>query len=253
MKTKLALALAGLAAAAAIFAGGRSLLTADSSANPSRASTLLPQANAAKADVCACCVAEKAAPAATAAAPQPCCAEEKPGTPITARSLYQLEAKFTNDAGQPVQLASLRGQPVLLAMFFASCEYACPVLVSDIQRLRAELPAAVREKARVVLVTFDTVRDTPAALKAYRERMKLDDAWTLLHGDAASVQELAMLLGVKYKQDARGQFSHSNLVTVLNLEGEIAHQRAGLLGDVSEAAKAVVAATTVTIPVLPAR
>ena len=84
-----------------------------------------------------------------------------------------------------------------------------------------------------------SARDTPAALKAYRERMKLDGAWTLLHGDAANVQELAMLLGVKFKQDARGQFSHSNLITVLNPEGEIAHQRAGLMGDVSEAAKAV--------------
>ena len=51
-----------------------------------------------------------------------------------------------------------------------------------------------------------------------------------------------MLLGVKYRQDGRGQFSHSNLITVLNAQGEIAYQRAGLAGDVSDAAKAVVAA-----------
>jgi protein SCO1/2 len=44
---------------------------------------------------------------------------------------------------------------------------------------------------------------------------------------------------VKFKQDARGQFAHSNLLTVLNAEGEIAHQRAGLQGDVSELAQAV--------------
>lgn len=48
-----------------------------------------------------------------------------------------------------------------------------------------------------------------------------------------------MLLGVKFKRDANGQFSHSNLITVLNLEGEISHQRNGLMGDMSEAAKAV--------------
>jgi protein SCO1/2 len=52
-----------------------------------------------------------------------------------------------------------------------------------------------------------------------------------------------MLLGVKFKQDARGQFSHSNLITILNPAGEIAHQRAGLMGDVSDAAKAVVLAS----------
>ena len=169
-----------------------------------------------------------------------CCAEEKPAAPLTAKSLYQLEPTWTDDAGQPVKLASFRGKPVVLAMFFASCEYACPVLTSDMQRLRELLPADVRAQAQFVLVSFDPARDTPAALKNYRVRASLNDpAWHLLRGDADSVQELAMLLGVKFKQDARGQFSHSNLITVLNAEGEITHQRAGLMGDVSEAAKAV--------------
>jgi protein SCO1/2 len=65
----------------------------------------------------------------------------------------------------------------------------------------------------------------------------LDGQWTLLRGDNGAVQELAMLLGVKFKKDARGQFAHSNLLTLLNAEGEIVHQHAGLNGDVSEAAR----------------
>jgi protein SCO1/2 len=180
----------------------------------------------------ACCVDEKPS----------CCADEKAPNataPLTARSLYQLDAMWTNDAGKPVQLAGLRGRPVVLTMFFASCGYACPMLVRDMQRLRETLPENVRTKAQFVLVSFDTARDTVAALKEYRNTRGLDDSWTLLRGDANSVQELAMLLGVKFKQDAQGNFSHSNVITILNAEGEIAHQRAGLMGDVSEAAKAV--------------
>ena len=138
-------------------------------------------------------------------------------------------------------LASLRGQPIVVALFFASCEYACPVLVNDLQRLRAALPAAVREQTRFVLVSFDVARDTPAALAAYRAKTALDAGWTLLRGEATDVQDLAMLLGVNYKQDARGQFAHSNLFTVLNPDGEIAHQQPGLQSDISAAAKAVVA------------
>lgn len=181
----------------------------------------------------ACCAPEK--PAATA----PCCPEEKPGLPLTDRSLYQIDATWVTDAGLPLRLTAFRGQPVLVAMFFASCEYACPVLVNDLQRVREQLPAEVRAKTKILLVTFDLVRDTPAALKSFRDRFGLDAAWTLVRSDTASVQELAMLLGVKYKQDARGQFAHSNLLTVLNAEGEIVHQRSGLMGDVSETAKAV--------------
>ncbi len=55
-----------------------------------------------------------------------------------------------------------------------------------------------------------------------------------------------MLLGVKFKQDARGQFAHSNLLTVLNPDGEVVHQHAGLMGDISTAARAV--ADTVAPP-----
>ena len=171
----------------------------------------------------------------------PCCAVvEKAGAPLSARSIYQLDAMWTSDAAAPVRFAALRGRPVVLAMFFAQCEYACPLLVQDMERLRAALPAAVRTQTQFVLVSFDTARDTPAALKAYRARMALDDGWTLLRAEPAAVQELAMLLGVKFKQDARGQFSHSNLLTVLNAEGEVAHQKAGLQGDVSAAVQAVV-------------
>jgi protein SCO1 len=182
----------------------------------------------------ACCAIEK--PAASKAA---CCVEEKASAPLSAKSLYQLDAKWTDDVGATVQLASLRGKPVVLAMFFAQCEYACPVLVNDMKRLRAALPDDIREKTQLVLVSFDTARDTPAELKAYRERASLDAGWTLLRGDDNAVQELAMLLGVKFKQDARGQFSHSNLFTILNADGEIVHQHAGLKGEISAAIHAL--------------
>jgi protein SCO1 len=66
----------------------------------------------------------------------------------------------------------------------------------------------------------------------------------LLHGDEESVREIAALLGVKYKQEADGSFAHSNLVTILNSEGEIVHQRAGLEVGLPAAAAALVAAAT---------
>lgn len=185
-----------------------------------------------------CCAAVEVKPATAA-----CCAELPAAAPLTARSLYQLEASWTTDDGLAMVLSELRGRPVVLAMFFASCTYACPLLVNDMQRLRELLPAAVRSETQFVLVSFDTVRDTPVALREFRKRSSIEDAgWTLVRGEVGAVQELAMLLGVKFKQEASGQFAHSNLVTVLNAEGEITHQRNGLMGDMSEAAAAVVVA-----------
>jgi len=47
-------------------------------------------------------------------------------------------------------------------------------------------------------------------------------------GSADGVLDLAAVLGVKFKQDAQGQYSHSNLITLLNADGEIVQQFAGL-------------------------
>jgi protein SCO1/2 len=185
------------------------------------------------------------AAAVSAAAPQPekdCCKEAPPAAgPISARSIYQLDAKFCSDTGQCAPLATLRGRPVVLAMFFASCGYACPRLVTDMQSIRGRLPAELRDKAAFVLVSFDVERDTPAALADYRRQRALDGAWTLLHGDKDAVAELAALLGVKYRREPSGSFAHSNLITVLNAEGEIVHRREGLEGGLDAAAQAVVA------------
>ena len=214
------------------------------------AAELAPAALLGEAPAAACCAPAADTPKAAACCAvevkpvtAACCPELPSAAPLTARSLYQLESSWTKDDGLAMELRELRGRPVVIAMFFASCTYACPLLVNDMQRLRELLPDDVRAETQFVLVSFDTVRDTPATLKEFRKRSSIEDAgWTLLAGKDDAVQELAMLLGVKFKQEMSGQFAHSNLITVLNGEGEIVHQRNGLMGDVSEAADAVVVA-----------
>ena len=166
-----------------------------------------------------------------------------PRNAAAGRSIYQLDASWTDDAGRPFALAELRGRPVVLAMFFTSCGYACPRIVADMGRIRATLPAAVRDRARFVLVSFDDARDSVEVLHAYRRQHELDSTnWILLRGAPDDIRELAAVLGLKYRRDAAGMFEHSNLITVLNGAGEIVHQRAGLEGGIAEAAGAVVAA-----------
>ena len=67
--------------------------------------------------------------------------------------------------------------------------------------------------------------------------------WSLLRGTPDDTLELAALLGVKFKREASGQFSHSNLITVLNAAGEIIYQQVGLSQDIEETVKAIERAT----------
>ncbi len=181
-------------------------------------------------------------PAAHGAEALACCHPEARAGAFTPLSVYQAEATFQDDQATTFSVSSLRGRPVVMAMFFASCGYACPLTVTDMLAIQARLPADVRAKAVFVLVSFDIARDTSVVLAEYRRQRGLDEKWILLRGADDSVRELAALLGVKYKQEADGSFAHSNLITVLNAEGEVAHQRIGLRGGLDEATAAVIAA-----------
>ncbi len=170
----------------------------------------------------------------------PCCREVAATAPPTDKSLYQLESKWTSDAGREVKLGVLRGRPQIVAMFFTTCEYACPIIVENMKAIEQALPDALRSKVDFLLVSFDVARDTPEALKAYRAKSQLAIArWTLLRGKEDDVRELAALLGINYQRDAKGQFSHSNVITVLNSEGEVAFQQEGLNKDARETVAAI--------------
>ncbi len=159
----------------------------------------------------------------------PCCRPLAAATNYTDKSLFQLESVWTSDANRKVKLGVLRGRPQIVAMFFASCQFTCPLTVSDMQRIEAALPENLRTNTGFLLISFDSVRDTPAALKVYRAKRELSNQnWTLLRGEPDDVRELAALLGVIYKKDANGDFAHSNVITLLNAEGEIVFQQPGL-------------------------
>jgi protein SCO1/2 len=148
---------------------------------------------------------------------------------VTDKSLYQVQTEWTSDFGKSMKLEKLRGKPQVIALFFTSCEFACPVLVHDVRRIEKELPENVRTNVGFVLVSFDSERDKPEVLHSYREKLGLDsERWVLLRGESDDVVELSALLGVKFKKDQRGQFAHSNLITILNAEGEVVHQQVGL-------------------------
>ncbi len=158
----------------------------------------------------------------------------------TQDSIYQLASTWTTESEQHIRLGDLRGKARVLAMHYTSCEYACPILISIMNNIESGLPPEARDKVGFVAVSFDPERDTPAVLKAYGEKMHLDlRYWTLLHGRPDDVVELAVLLGVKFKKDQQGGFSHANLITVLNREGEIVYRHTGLNHQVADTIAAI--------------
>jgi protein SCO1/2 len=156
--------------------------------------------------------------------------EEPGGAAATpGASLYQLEGRWTDARGRSVALGDLRGGPVLLALFYGTCDSVCPILVRDLQKLEALLAPADRARTRFALVTIDPAVDTPERLRAYAEERGLDlDRWALLHGTPEQVRALGHAVGVRYRPTGTGQYSHTLRITLLDRDGVVAMQADGL-------------------------
>jgi protein SCO1 len=167
------------------------------------------------------------APESTAAAePVPVAVPELPA--LDAASIYDLDMQLTDQDGNRRTLDSLRGQPLILTMFYGTCPYACPMLISDIKKALAKADPAARSTYRVLLVSFDPKRDTSSALKELADAHSVDvPEWRFTHADGGKERELAAVLGIKYKRLTNGHIQHTSVIAVLDENGKLRHRKEG--------------------------
>lgn len=153
---------------------------------------------------------------------------------LPGNSIYQLRPPLTDQDGHAFDLGSLRGQPVLASMFYSSCQMVCPMIFDTIRETVAKLPPPERERTRILMVSFDPVRDTVAVLKRAAEAHGCDARWTLARSDEANSRKVAAVLGVQYRRLTDGEFNHSSSIELLDSEGRIV-SRTNTLGAVDPA------------------
>ncbi len=160
-------------------------------------------------------------------------------TELSDMSLYQLESEWETEQGQTIALADLQGKVQLVAMMYTNCTYTCPRIVADLKRIEEGIEK-YKNDVGIVLVTMDPANDTPEKLKAFAQENKLDEnRWKLLTSNDDNIQELAVLLNMKYKKSLNGDIAHSNIISVLNAQGEIIYQQEGLGKDPDETVKSI--------------
>jgi len=134
-------------------------------------------------------------------------------------SVFHLQGEWTDHENNDVNLEDFSAKPLVVAMVYISCQYSCPMVTSKVLSVRQSLPRKLRSEVTYALISFDSERDTPEVLNNYKKKRKLDEHWVLLTGNSSSVRNLAAVLGVNYKKMADGEFSHSNVVVVLDRKG----------------------------------
>ena len=143
-------------------------------------------------------------------------------TPLPSDSVLQINHVFTNQHAKNFKLSESRGKPQLVAMFYTSCKYICPLIIDSAKGVDHALTPAERQKLSIMLVSIDPARDTPEALMVIVNKRKLDTKrWTLARTDESGVRTLAALLGVRYRVLSDGEFNHTSALILLDAEGRV--------------------------------
>ncbi|WP_033961502.1 SCO family protein [Psychroserpens jangbogonensis] len=163
---------------------------------------------------------------------------------ISDESIFNLTSKWNTEEGETIQLEDLKGKTLVMVMIYTTCKAACPRLVADMRNIEAKIPKENLDNLQFVLVSIDPETDTPEHLKTFAKENLMDgEQWTFLQGTVSGVREFANVLAVKYKQISPLDFSHSNIISVFNNKGELAHQQEGLGVDNKETVQTILELT----------
>ena len=128
-----------------------------------------------------------------------------PGSPETLDVYGEVpDFSLTERSGRRVTRADLLGKVWVANFIYTQCTETCPLQTARLTRLQSEFVA--EEALRLVSITVDPQRDTPAVLSRYAERYGADPVrWLFLTGDKGAIYRLAkegFRLGVADPDDA---------------------------------------------------
>ncbi|HEY6554641.1 MAG TPA: SCO family protein, partial [Vicinamibacteria bacterium] len=119
------------------------------------------------------------------------------------------EATFVDTRGKTRRFTEWRGHAVALTFIFTRCPLPdfCPALDRGFAKLQERVKGdpVLRERARLLTVSFDPEHDTPEILRKYASRLGADpEFWEFLTGEAAVVDAFGGQFGLsvaRYGQD----------------------------------------------------
>lgn len=115
---------------------------------------------------------------------------------------------FTDHTGAAFSSSDLRGTPSVLFFGFTHCPDVCPITLARLAAARRALSGADQARVRVVFVTVDPMRDTPARMAEFLA--PFGPGITGLTAPLGTLAPLLRELGVAYAFTAATDSSHAH-------------------------------------------
>lgn len=156
------------------------------------------------------------------------CKQAKTVKDLPSDSIFHLTTDWQDQHNKNKKLTDLRGKTLVVVMIYTSCKAACPLLVADMKKIEKQIKPSNLNKVSLVLVSIDPETDTPQRLADFAKTGGMDaPQWVFLRSNEAATQEFANVLSMKYKKISPIDFSHSNIISVFNTDGELVMQEEG--------------------------
>ncbi|MBV8454653.1 MAG: SCO family protein [Deltaproteobacteria bacterium] len=129
--------------------------------------------------------------------------------PVTYHASSLPNVTLTDQYGQQVALASLKGKPVLFDFIYTSCPGPCQLLTQHMKLIADKLGPGLGTKVSFVSVTVDPDHDRPSRLLDYARAFNANvKGWYFLTGSPAQIDELLRSFGLGRSRDSNGEIDH---------------------------------------------
>jgi protein SCO1/2 len=137
-----------------------------------------------------------------------------PGGPFT----------LVDSAGKPFTQDDLKGRWNIIFFGFTFCPDVCPTTLDTLGRT-LDLLGADRDKVRIVFISVDPERDTPAKMAAYLDNPAFPKGVVGLTGTPEQVAATAKAYKVYYEKEGEGDaylINHSSISYLMDPSGRFA-------------------------------
>lgn len=124
------------------------------------------------------------------------------------------DVELTRADSTTFHLSDLAGKPLILNPIFTRCPAACPAITSSLRDALKGI-GAPGVGYNVLTISFDPA-DGPAAMRRYKEHLKLPDGWILATATPANLKTLLDAIDYHVAPVDGGGFAHPNVVIVLS-------------------------------------
>jgi protein SCO1 len=129
--------------------------------------------------------------------------------PVTYQASSLPNVILTDQYGQQLALASLKGKPLLFDFIYTSCPGPCQLLTQHMKLIADKLGRDLGPKVLFVSVTVDPDHDRPSRLLDYARALNANvRGWYFLTGSPARIDELMRAFRLRRSRDSDGEINH---------------------------------------------